>query len=61
MLSTQVNKDVQLSNAVDVKLPTNEVLSRSSESEKASVVDAVLHLVRRSNDLINRYVGMKYS
>nr|XP_011457925.1 PREDICTED: uncharacterized protein LOC101300415 [Fragaria vesca subsp. vesca] len=53
VLSTKVNKDVQLSNSADVKLPTNEVLSRSSEFEKASVVDAVLHHVRRSNDLIN--------
>lgn len=60
MLSTKFNEGVQLSNAGDMKLPTNEVLLRSSESEKASVVDAVLHYVRRSNDLINRYVVMKY-
>ncbi|XP_062019836.1 uncharacterized protein LOC133736387 isoform X1 [Rosa rugosa] len=53
VLSTKVNEGVQLSNAGDMKLPTNEVLLRSSESEKASVVDAVLHYVRRSNDLIN--------
>lgn len=59
VLSTKVNKDVQPSNAGDVKLPTSEVLLRSSESEKASVVDAVLHHVRRSNDLVNRYVVMK--
>lgn len=59
VLSTKVNKDVQPSNAGDVKLPTNEVLLRSSESEMASVVDAVLHHVRRSNDLVNRYVVMK--
>lgn len=53
VLSTEVKKDVQQSNAGHVKLPTNDVTFRSSESEKTSIVDAVLYQIERSNDLIN--------
>ncbi|KAM1863181.1 hypothetical protein ACFX14_003560 [Malus domestica] len=48
VLPTKVNKDVQLSNGGGLKLPTNDF-----ESEKASVVHAVLHHIEKSNDLIN--------
>jgi hypothetical protein len=59
VFAAKESTDLQHSNANDVKQPTNEASFEPQGSKKSSLVDALLHHLDRTNDLINRYIVLK--